>query len=128
MERIHFCCASTPYAFVALCTVRYKNLPNITELLSNGLPSHMLLPGFLLIIVYDNILIVTDSPKSTNDWATAIQETAQNLNLVIKYMRVTHNRTQYLGQEYKMTDGKKYWRTLPSRLQKWTNPQESVTL
>ena len=123
-----FVAQALTYAFVALCTVRYKNLPNITELLSNGLPSHILLPGFLLIIVYDNILIVTDSPKSTNDWATAIQETAQHLNLVIKYMRVTHNRTQYLGQEYKMTDGKTYWRTLPSRLQKWTNPQESVTL
>ena len=123
-----FVAQALTYAFLSLCTTRHKNLPSILPSLSGSLPPYIMLPSLLLIVVYDNILIVTDSSQSTSDWVSAIQETAEHLHLVIKYLHITHNYAQYLGQEYKVVDGKIYWRTLPSKLQKWMHPEKSVTL
>ena len=123
-----FVAQSLTYAFIALCTVRYQSLPSIIFSLSGSLPAYISLPGFLLIVVYDNILIMTNTESAANLWSAAILDTAKHLNLVIKYLRVTHNYALYLGQEYKSVDGKIYWRTLPSKLQKWLNPDVKISL
>lgn len=115
------------WGFLRICSMRH-GLSLSDYLFSQAPPSHVTSSDVTIIVVYDNVLILSADEAVSQKWNLAVAETAVYVNLRLKYVTCTKNRCVFVGQEFQFSESKIMWRTIPEKLDKWREPPSSARL